>query len=54
MPKVIITCQYCGHIENTYLYSLTQVYKCEVCKDKNATIKETQESDGNVFGYPLS
>ncbi len=52
MPKCLVKCNYCGHIEKTYIYNIKQEYPCDRCKDKNTIIKEVEETDSNPFGYP--
>lgn len=52
MGYVVVTCYYCNHKRETYIYSsdVTDI-KCERCKDSNVKITPVDKSKNNVFGY---
>lgn len=54
MPKVKLTCNYCGHIWDEYVYTQEQVegLSCAKCKDKNLKVLSEQTNyDTDPFGY---
>lgn len=56
MPKVWISCRYCGREWTEVLYSQSQVedLKCPRCNDSSLTVKNKEAVDNsNCFGYDL-